>query len=82
VADLTARHLELRDKFENTVRELTRQMAEIEQAIQVLEPLERTIIRLHYFLGCTWEEVAVETGYTWRHVHRLHGKALEKLQGE
>jgi RNA polymerase sigma factor (sigma-70 family) len=80
--NLALKRLELEAKYKETVEALTAQMAEIEDAIQVLEPRERTIIRLHYFQGYTWEQVAVETGYTWRHVHRLHGKALEKLQNE
>lgn len=82
VAELAGRHLALREDYARTVAELTVQMAEIEQAIEPLEPTQRTLIRLHYFQGLTWEQVAVEMGYTWRHVHRLHGKALEKLQGE
>ena len=73
---------ELRNFYKAKVAELSAKMTEIEKAIEPLDPRERTIIRLHYFQGYTWEEVAVEMGYTWRHVHRLHGKALEKLQGE
>lgn len=80
--NLALKHLELETKYQETVEKLTVQMAEIEQAIEPLEPTQRTLIRLHYFQGLTWEQVAVEMGYTWRHVHRLHGKALEKLQGE
>ena len=79
-AELAARHIALQDDYARTVEKLTEQMTEIERAIEPLAPTERTLIRLHYFQGLTWEEVAVEMGYTWRHVHRLHGKALEHLQ--
>lgn len=80
--NLAIKHLELAKKYQDIVEELTARMAEIEKAIEPLDPRERTLIRLHYFQGLTWEEVAVEMGYTWRHVHRLHGKALAKLQEE
>lgn len=80
VAELAGRHLALCEQYTEAVTRLSAQMAEIEAAIEPLEPTERTIIRLHYFQGLTWEQVAVEMNYTWRHVHRLHGKALEKLQ--
>lgn len=80
VAALAGKHLALREEYTKTVEKLTAQMAEIEQAIEPLEPTQRTLIRLHYIQGLTWEQVAVEMGYTWRHVHRLHGKALERLQ--
>lgn len=73
---------ELRQNYKAKVKELSDRMREIEQAIEPLAPTERTLVRLHYFQGLTWEQVAVEMNYTWRHVHRLHGKALEKLQSE
>lgn len=76
------RHAELQTLYAEKVEELSARMIEIEAAIEPLEPTERTLIRLHYFQGLSWEQVAVEMGYCWRHVHRLHGKALEKLQGE
>ena len=28
----------------------------------------------------TFEEISVECGYSWRHVHRLHGNALRELE--
>lgn len=82
VAEMAGKHIALREDYARTVAKLTEQMAEIERAIAPLEPRERTIIRLHYFQGLTWEQVAVETNYTWRHVHRIHGAAIEKLQGK
>lgn len=72
----------LRRSYRAKIAELETQMVEIEQAIEPLEPTERDLIRLHYFHGYTWEQVAVELHYTWRHVHRLHGKILERLQAE
>jgi len=53
---------------------------EIEEAIDSLGPRERTLMRLYYIDGLTWEEVAVKMGYVWRHVHRIHGEALEALR--
>ena len=52
----------------------------IEQAIDSLETREKTLLRLHYVMGLTWENVCVEMNYSWRQVHRIHAKALEKLR--
>lgn len=60
---------------------LTAAMLEVEEAILVLEPRERTLIRLYYLEGLTWEQVAVKMSYSWRQVHRIHGKTLEILKG-
>lgn len=74
------KHAKLQKLYEEKVAELDRRIAEIEAAIEPLEPNERKLIRLHYIEGLTWEDVAVEMSYSWRHVHRIHGRALQKLQ--
>lgn len=80
VDNLGDRHSELKKLYDDKVAELEAKMLEIERAIEVLEPRERTLIRLHYFQGLTWEKVAVEINYSWAQTHRIHGKALEKLR--
>ena len=77
---LSHKHMHLQHLYEAKVTELDRRMAEIEAAIEPLEPAERTLIRLHYFQGMPWEEVAVKMNYSWRHVHRIHSRIIQKLQ--
>lgn len=60
--------------------QLDAELLAIEQAIDSLEPREKTLLRLHYVQGLTWENVCVEMNYSWRQVHRIHAKALEKLK--
>lgn len=60
--------------------QLSAAVLEIERAIDSLAPRQRTLMRLYYIDGLTWEEVAVKMGYVWRHVHRIHGEALEILK--
>ena len=74
------KHDELRTRYLQKVAELEDAMAKIEEAILVLDPMERTLIRLYYIKGKTWEEVCVEMSYSWRQVHRFHATALEKLR--
>ena len=80
VEDAALRHADLLARYQQKVAELSAALAEIETAIEVLEPRERTLIRLHYAQGLTWEEVCVAMSYSWRQVHRIHAKALEKLK--
>lgn len=63
-------------------RQMDAELLEIEHAIEVLDPRARTLIRLHYIQGLTWENVCVEMGYSWRQIHRIHSKALEALKNE
>lgn len=80
VENLVARKDAIERKYEAKVAELTAELEAIEEAIEVLEPRERTLIRLYYIQGLTWEQVCVEMTYSWRQVHRIHGMALEKLK--
>jgi len=52
---------------------------EIENCIESLPALERTLMRERYILGKDWEEVCCSIGYSWRQTHRLHGKILKKI---
>lgn len=77
---LVHKHIHLQQLYQKKVAELDKRMAYIEECIEPLEPTERTLIRLHYFQGMPWEEVAVKMNYSWRHVHRIHSRIIQKLQ--
>lgn len=76
------RRMELTARYEAKVAELTDALQRIETAIESLQPRERTLIRLYYIEGLTWEEVAVKLNYTWRHTHRIHSNALNQLKAQ
>ena len=59
---------------------LCEQQLAIEKKIEVLEPLERDLIRCRYFNGLKWEEVQKEVGYAQRQTRRIHDRAIEKLE--
>jgi RNA polymerase sigma factor (sigma-70 family) len=73
-------HTQVRDLYLQKTAELDQAIVEIEAAIEVLESRERTLIRLYYVEGLTWEEVCVSMSYSWRQIHNIHRKALEKLK--
>ena len=53
---------------------------DIEKVIEALEDSrERTIMRYRYISGLKWEEVCVKANYSWKHTHRLHSAALQKV---
>ncbi len=71
---------ELLALYREKERELTKAILEIEEIIDLLQPRERTLLRLYYIDGLTWEQVACEMNYSWSQVHRIHGEALKKLK--
>lgn len=83
VEEAAIKHAELLERYRRKVAELSAALIEVENAIEVLEdPTERTLIRLYYAQGLTWEEVCVELNYSWRQTHRIHARALERLKAE
>lgn len=82
VEEAAIKHDDLLTRYRQKAAELSAALEEIEDAIEVLEPRERILIRLHYAQGLTWEEVCVAMSYSWRQVHRIHAKALAALEGK
>jgi DNA-directed RNA polymerase specialized sigma24 family protein len=65
--------------YEAKAYELAKAQKDIERMIEGLEPVERMLARFRYIEGHTWEEVCVDMAYSWRQVHRIHGRILDKM---
>lgn len=58
-----------------------KQYQEIHDRIHTMQDgVEQEILERRYLLGETWEKIAVQMNYTYRHVVRLHGTALQSFQ--
>ena len=66
VENLVVKHADLIERYQQKVAALTEAVREIENAIEILDHRERTLIRLHYIQGLTWEEVCIAMNYSWR----------------
>lgn len=51
----------------------------IKQIEEMENETEKNVLRLKYIRCLNWEEVAVEMGYSWQHIHKLHGSALKNF---
>lgn len=68
-------------EIDRQIDELVRVKTEILKAISRLtDGRYREILRLRYLDGKTFEQIAVEMCYSWRHVCTLHGRALLKME--
>jgi sulfur carrier protein ThiS len=77
------------DKWDKDIRDMAEEVnrlidnkAAVDKGLKTLEWKEYRLIELHYFVGLTWERVAVETNYSIVWVWQMHGKALEKMRKE
>ena len=78
--DMVAEHLELLDHYKAKQAELAAEQLAIETSIDSLPYRERTMLRLYYIDGLTWEDVCVQMNYCWSRVHQIHAAALQKLK--
>lgn len=57
-----------------------KKLYKIEKSIDILEPLEKTVIRYAYFENKRFEEISCIIRYSYRTVRRIHKSAIDKLE--
>lgn len=76
-----ADYIECIDESYKKIRELIKaKYAALDMITEEIEKLpkesEKLLLRLRYIEGYTFERVAVEMSYSWRHTLRIHSDAL------
>lgn len=75
------RLIELEALVDSKVDEQIELKAEILRTIMQLDDRRQRLVLMEYYIEMkTWEQVAVDLNYAFRHVIRLHGMALKALQ--
>lgn len=73
--------IELEEKINKKIVELANKKQEVLDTIDKLDSHDEIkVLYLRYFKYLKWEEIAVSMNYSYMHVHRIHGKALENIQ--
>ena len=76
-----ARLDELERKYMEKLDKAARLICDISRDIEAMDnPTERTLLRLRYICGYTWEKIGQQMGLSTRHVLRIHGKALRNFK--
>lgn len=69
---------ELSGKYITNVIKLRAEIDKRKRMIDALtNPTHAQILRLRYINGLKWKSICVEMGYTFRHITKLHGYALQ-----
>ena len=79
-ADTISKIVDLENDINNDIDKLVEYKSLAKELIEKLDDdILKVIVYKRYFAHCTFEQIAVEIGYSWRHTCRLHGIALQKL---
>ncbi len=70
----------IEEQIDDKRSELMDKQAEITAAINSLDDDDEcTVMTEKYLNGKTWEQVAEDNGFAWMTMHRIHGRALKKI---
>ena len=78
--DYEYQEVTLRSKLWNKRMQTIEMIAHIMDSGDVMAKTYYTLLTMRYVDGASWEEIAVDIGYTWRHTIRLHGEALQRME--
>ena len=71
--------------LENEIKTEIDRLVDIKREITCLingvsNPEEQTLLELRYLCFKTWEQIAVDMGYSVENIYRMHRKALKNLE--
>lgn len=79
LGDVMAEMADLREGLKEQLQQALDGQLMIEHAIKKLPEREKYLIRARYIERKSWEKIAVDMGYSWKQVHRIHSGALGLL---
>lgn len=80
LGETVTRIVELQALINREIGILKQKEKEVLLAISKLPSKEKRLMFLRYVYGLSWEEVAVEMGYSWRQIHNIHSNSLKKIK--
>lgn len=77
MADAVAKIIDLQSEINADIDRLVDLKREMVQVIKAVDDIEcQMLLELRYLCYKSWEDIAVEMGYTVRNIHYLHNQAL------
>ena len=78
--DIIGKIIDLENEINADIDQLVDLKREMVAAIKAVEnPEYQTLLELRYLCFKTWEQIAVDMGYSTRNIYKLHDTAIEKV---
>lgn len=75
-----AKIIDLESEIDRDIDALVDLKQEVKTAISKIEDEKcRVLLELRYINQKSWEEIANQLGYDLRYIHKIHGRALQKI---
>ena len=79
LASLVAEITEVKQEISDQLKRSHQLLKDILSAIDRLPAREKYLIHARYLDMRTWEDIAVDMGYSWKQTHNIHALALKLL---
>ena len=80
ISSSVARIIQIKEELQSEIDKLSDMTGKVYKAINSLnDPTLETLLMYRYIRGLSWEEIAVKMNFSFRHLCRMHGKALSKM---
>lgn len=81
LSDYAAKVDELERELLEKKKDRIESFRKVQTAIEAInEETEKDLLTYRYLKGMKWKEIAVKMGYSWKHMHRIHSRAIENLK--
>ena len=81
MADIVAKIVDLQAEINRDIDELVDLKKEIAELIKAVDlPNQQTILEKRYLCFQSWEQIAVDMGFSMHYLYKVHNAALEKCE--
>lgn len=80
VGTIVSKIIDMENELDREIDKLVDLKREVMSVIDQLEPTKCEILYKRYLQKKTWEKIAVETGFSYVWVCKLHGRALQDVE--
>lgn len=80
VGTIVSKIVDMENELDREIDKLVDLKREVMSVIDQLEPTKCEILYKRYLQKKTWEKIAVETGFSYVWVCKLHGRALQDVE--
>ena len=81
MADIVAKIVDLQAEINRDIDELVDLKKEIAELIKAVDlPDQQTILEKRYLCFQSWEQIAVDMGFSMHYLYKVHNSALEKCE--
>lgn len=81
LGDAVAKIIDLQTEINDAIDSYVDRKREVSSIIERIQDVDQSkVISKRYLLYEPWEQIAIEMGFTYRHITRIHGEALQTVR--